>query len=69
MRASLHSAYCGTASIVFGVAAATGTLFDSGMLQTFYCTTIPISAVAISDIVDVWIDNLPSQVNCTALGG
>ncbi len=53
---------------MFAVAAAAGTLYDSGMLQVFYCITMPLSAVVISDIIDVWIDTLPSQVNSATLG-
>lgn len=57
------SACCGTVSIVFFVAAAAGTLYDSGMLQAFYCIPTPLGAMAVQHMMDLWIDSLPSQVN------
>ena len=56
------SAYSATVSIAFWVAAAAGTLYGSGMLQVIYCTSMPLFAVGVPDLIDVWIGNLPSQV-------
>lgn len=50
-------------SIAFLVAAAFGNLYGSGMIQSLYCISIPLSVVAIMDILEIWIDTLPSQVS------
>lgn len=57
------SAYSGSASIVFFVAAAFGNLYGSGMLQALYCISMPLAIVACMDILEIWIDSLPSQVS------
>ncbi|CAM9572721.1 unnamed protein product [Ectocarpus sp. 12 AP-2014] len=56
------SAYCGSAAIVFCVAAADKTLYANGMLQVLYTTTFPLACVAAAHMIDVWINNLPSQL-------
>ena len=56
------SVYGASASIVYGVAAAAGTLYGSGMLQALYCIPTPLGAVVIPHMIDLWIDTLPSQV-------
>lgn len=57
------SAYCGSASVVFLVAAAHGTLYRSGMLYAMYCVIVPCTVVVLGDIMEIWVDTLPSQVN------
>lgn len=56
------SAYSGSSSIVFLVAVPFGNLYDSGMLMALYCVTMPLVLMAVADMLDVWIDTLPSQV-------
>lgn len=56
------SAYSGSSSIVFLVAVPFGNLYDSGMLMALYCVTMPLVMMAVADMLDVWIDTLPSQV-------
>lgn len=56
------SAYCGSGSVIYSVAATCGTLYGSGMLYAFYCLSTPILLMAVADFLELWIDTLPSQV-------
>lgn len=46
------------------MAAAFGSLYGSGMLFALYCLSMPLAVIAIADMVEVWVDTLPSQVRC-----
>ncbi len=60
------SASCGVISIAFCVAAAAGNLRESGMLHVLYCTSMPLAAMVVAHVVDVWVDTLPAQVGACA---
>lgn len=56
------SAYSGSASILLFAAAVLGNLYGTGMLQALYCITMPLALMSCMDILEVWVDTLPSQV-------
>ncbi|CAN0080078.1 unnamed protein product, partial [Pylaiella littoralis] len=37
-------------------------MYGSGMLQTLYTITMPVMAMAVAHIIDLWIDSLPKQL-------
>lgn len=47
---------------MFWVAAAHGTVYEVGMLQTLYSLSMPAMAMAVAHMIDLWIDSLPKQV-------
>ncbi|CAM9577418.1 unnamed protein product [Ectocarpus fasciculatus] len=56
------SAYSGSASIIFCVAAADGALYTNGLLQALYSITFPVLCLAVAHMIDLWINTLPTQL-------
>ncbi|CAM9755310.1 unnamed protein product [Ectocarpus sp. 6 AP-2014] len=55
------SAYSGSASIIFCVAAADGALYANG-LKALCSITLPLVCMAVAHMIDLWINTLPTQL-------
>ncbi|CBN79638.1 expressed unknown protein [Ectocarpus siliculosus] len=55
------SAYSGSASIIFCVAAADGGLYANG-LKALCSITFPLVCMAVAHMIDLWINTLPTQL-------